>query len=119
MQRQLFICEAIKDCKETSECCPHKIPHIKDERCVPKECRFGPVGKAVDCVLFNPAKPAGEQKPAEVPVTKTVATPRGEEEVTLVYEPPAKTEEMPEEKPAEPAQRPVTLRKKPGRRASK
>ena len=119
MQRALFICEAVSECKETSNCCPHKIPHIKDERCVPKECRFGPAGKVVDCVLYDPAKPQ-EQKPVEVPVTKTVATPKGEEEVTLVYEPPepVKKEEVPEEKP-EPAQRPVTLRKKPGRKASK
>jgi hypothetical protein len=117
MQRQLFICEAIKDCKETSECCPHKQPHIKDERCVPKECRFGPADKDIDCVLFDPSKPQ-EKKPVEVPVTKTVATPKGEEEVTLVYEPPVKKEEVPEDKP-EPAQRPVTLRKKPGRKASK
>jgi hypothetical protein len=102
MIRQHFICEAIGDCMETAFCCPHKQPHIKDERCVPKECRFGPVGKAVDCVLFNPAKPVEEPVKKPEPVKK--------EEVLPVKIP---------EKPAESAQRPVTLRKKPGRKASK
>jgi hypothetical protein len=118
MQRQLFICEAIKDCKETSECCPHKIPHIKDERCVPKECRFGPVGKAVDCVLFDPAKPAEEQKPKEVTVEEKKSEPINEKGQTEEPDPDGEPEPV-EEKPAEPAQRPVTLRKKPGRKASK
>lgn len=56
MDRQKFICNHVQDCKETASCCPHKIPHIKDERCVPKECRYGPVGEKVDCV------PVGEEK---------------------------------------------------------
>jgi hypothetical protein len=118
MQRQLFICEAIKDCKETSECCPHKIPHIKDERCVPKECRFGPAGKAVDCVLFNTAKPTEEQKQKEVPVEEKKSEPVNEKGQTEEPDPDGETEPV-EENPVEPAQRPVTLRKKPGRKASK
>jgi hypothetical protein len=61
MQRQQFICEAIETCTEKAQCCPHKQPHIKDERCIPKVCRFGPKDKEIDCV------PVGK-KPE--PVTK-------------------------------------------------
>jgi hypothetical protein len=128
MQRQFFICESVKDCTETSECCPHKTPHIKDERCVPKECRFGPASKVVDCVLADPANPH-VPKVKEVLVAKTVEERMKEEPVQYVpgsvttrTEELIKNEEVVppiEEKKAEPAQRPVTLRKKPGRKASK
>ena len=117
MQRQLFICEAVSECKETSNCCPHKIPHIKDERCVTKECRFGPAGKAVDCVLFDPSKPQ-EQKPVEAPVEEKKSEPVNEKGQTEEPDPDGEPEPV-EEKPVESAQRPVTLRKKPGRKASK
>ena len=52
IRRPLFICSAIAVCKETSCCCPHKMPHIKDERCIPKECRYAPAGQSVDCVPY-------------------------------------------------------------------
>ena len=66
-QRQLFICSAIEQCKETVNCCPHKQPHIKDDRCVPRECRYAPGVENIDCVrypLVTPAVPA-----ADAPVT--------------------------------------------------
>ena len=123
MQRQLFICSAVETCQEQSQCCPHKQPHIKDERCIPKLCRYGPPDQEVDCVPADPvnphvpkAKPAEEKKPEPVePVEEPVKTPeeptKKPAEVTQIHEP--------DEKKPVPAQRPVTLRKKPGRKAAK
>jgi len=69
--RQLFICSAIEKCRETANCCPHKTPHIKDERCVPRECRYAPGVENIDCDPFDPAQP---RAPVPVPVApaKTV-----------------------------------------------
>jgi hypothetical protein len=70
-QRQLFICSAIEKCQETVNCCPHKQPHIKDERCVPRECRYAPGISNIDCDSYDPAHP---RAPVPVPVApiKTV-----------------------------------------------
>ena len=57
MQRTLFICSAVETCQEQSNCCAHKQPHIKDERCIPKLCRYGPRDVEVDCVLADPVNP--------------------------------------------------------------
>jgi hypothetical protein len=74
MQRKIFVCEKIEQCTEQANCCPHKQPHIKDERCIPKECRFGPKGEEVDCVPFDPEKPKVQvPAPVPVPAVKTVA----------------------------------------------
>lgn len=69
--RQLFICSAIEKCRETVNCCPHKIPHIKDERCVPRECRYAPGAENIDCDPFDPAHPRAPVKAPVAPV-KTV-----------------------------------------------
>ena len=149
MQRQLFICSAVETCQEQSQCCPHKQPHIKDERCIPKLCRYGPRDVEVDCVPADPvnphvpkAKPAEESvKPARVidkiDITSASMDANGDIHVNGVVkeshiESPVKAPEEPTKKPAEvtlihdpdekksePAQRPVTLRKKPGRKAAK
>ena len=108
--RPLFICEALETCTETANCCVHKKPHIKDERCIPKMCRFGPADREVDCVKVEDKKAETYEiaaVPEPVKVSETVATPKGEEKVTLVYEPPE----------PEPVKEPV--KKKPGRKASK
>jgi hypothetical protein len=56
LARKLFICSAIEKCQEKTNCCPHKQPHIKDERCVPRECRYATVGiERIDCVPYEPA----------------------------------------------------------------
>jgi hypothetical protein len=70
LHRQLFICSAIEKCQEKVNCCAHKIPHIKDERCVPRECRYAP-GAEIDCDRYDPEKP---RVPGPVPVVpaKTV-----------------------------------------------
>jgi hypothetical protein len=129
MQRPLFICEAIKDCKEKSNCCPHKTPHIKDERCVPKVCRYGPANKEIDCVSVDkkqepvekpvetPLEPIKETEPDTVHLNADVVSREGKT-ITEVKLKSVTLEESPEKKP-EPAQRPVTVRKKPGRKASK
>lgn len=63
--RKLFICSAIAQCQETVNCCAHKQPHIKDERCIPRECRYAPAAENIDCVLYEKEKPV-------VPVTEPV-----------------------------------------------
>ena len=146
MQRQLFICSAVETCQEQSNCCAHKQPHIKDERCIPKLCRYGPRDVEVDCVLADPvnphvpkAKPVAEPVkpvPSPIPTSGTGTSPEGAtveepvkkpEEVTQTYVPGPVTErtkeliekETPVPKKPEPAQRPVTLRNKPRRKAAK
>jgi hypothetical protein len=53
-KRPMFICSAITECQQTANCCPHRIPHIKDERCIPKQCRFVPEeSNPVDCVPYD------------------------------------------------------------------
>jgi hypothetical protein len=53
-KRPTFICSAITVCQEKANCCPHRIPHIKDERCIPKQCRYVPVASnPVDCVPYD------------------------------------------------------------------
>lgn len=55
VKRPMFICSAITVCQQTANCCPHRIPHIKDERCIPKACRFAPAeSNPVDCVPYDP-----------------------------------------------------------------
>jgi hypothetical protein len=50
----MFICSAITVCQEKANCCPHRTPHIKDERCIPKECRYVPkASNPVDCVPYD------------------------------------------------------------------
>jgi len=94
IRRPLFICSAIAVCKETSCCCPHKMPHIKDERCIPKECRYDPAGQSVDCVLHDPE--AQVQKAVTPPVRPEPVAPA---EPVVPAEPEKPTEE--EEKKAE------------------
>lgn len=67
-QRPQFICSAIEMCQETVNCCPHKQPHIKDERCVPRECRYAPCAENIDCDPYDPAHPR-----APVPVSAAPA----------------------------------------------
>jgi len=69
--RQLFICSAIEKCRETANCCHHKIPHIKDERCVPRECRYAAGAENIDCDQYDPAHPRA-QVPVPVAPVKTV-----------------------------------------------
>lgn len=57
IKRPMFICSAIEHCKETANCCPHKQAHIKDERCVPRECRYAPGVDNIDCVPYDPETP--------------------------------------------------------------
>ena len=82
-QRPQFICSAIEQCKETVNCCPHKQPHIKDERCVPRECRYALGAVDIDCVPYDPEKPS-------VPVPE------------LVPVSPAKIREIPAEATTDP-----------------
>lgn len=70
-QRQHFICSAIEQCRETTNCCVHKTPHIKDERCVPRECRYAPGADSIDCDPFDPANPRAPV-PVKTPPAKTV-----------------------------------------------
>jgi len=127
MQRTLFICSAVENCQEQSNCCPHKQPHIRDERCIPKLCRYGPRDQEVDCVLADPVNPhVPKAKPEPVKLTTCEEPVEGKkpESVMPAEEPVKKPEEVtlihePEEKKPEPAQRPVTLRKNPSRKAAK
>lgn len=116
MQRQLFICSAVETCQETTNCCPHKQPHIKDERCIPKLCRYGPPDQEVDCVLADPVNP---HVPKARPVPVEEKKPEPVESVKEPAKAPEEPVKAPETKKPEPAQRPVTLRKKPGRKVSK
>ena len=120
-QRQLFICSAIEKCQETVNCCPHKQPHIKDERCVPRECRYAPGVANIDCDLCDPENP---RAPIPEPIiTKTVEQVMKEKEITISEgkEIVTLTEEVTHEvdiKEAvkKAAQRPVTVIKKGGRK---
>ena len=118
MQRQLFICSAVETCQEQSNCCAHKQPHIKDERCIPKLCRYGPRDVEVDCVLADPVNPHVPKAKIGVPLKPEPVEEKKPEPVKLADAGIEMTPETVEEKP-EPAQRPVTLRKKPGRKAAK
>ena len=64
-QRPQFICSAIEQCKETVNCCLHKQPHIKDERCVPRECRYAPGVENIDCVRYPQVTPTVPDNPVE------------------------------------------------------
>ena len=91
--RQQFICSAIEQCKETVNCCFHKTPHIKDERCVPKQCRYAPGVSNVDCDPFDPEKP-------RVPIPAPVAPVKTVEQVMrekYVIAEPVKAEPVKEE----------------------
>lgn len=70
LHRTLFICNAIENCKEIANCCVHKAPHIKDERCIPRECRFAPGVESIDCDPYDPENPRAPV-PQKV-VTRTV-----------------------------------------------
>lgn len=76
-KRPLFICSAIETCKETANCCAHKKPHIKDERCVLRECRHAPGIENIDCVPYDPEKTATTSTTTSnvVPDTRTFITP--------------------------------------------
>jgi len=67
LARKLFICSAIEKCQETVNCCPHKKPHIKDERCVPRECRYAPDVESIDCDPYDPEHP---RVPGQEPVAQ-------------------------------------------------
>ena len=114
MQRTLFICSAVETCQEQSNCCAHKQPHIKDERCIPKLCRYGPRDVEVDCVLADPVNPHVPKAKIGVPLKPEPVEPVKEQEKA-----PEELVKAPEIKKPEPAQRPVTLRKKPGRKTAK
>ena len=83
LARQMFICSAIKQCRELVNCCPHKQPHIKDERCVPRECRYAPGVENIDCDQYDPENP---RAPVPVPVepVKTVEQKMKETEDPLL-----------------------------------
>ena len=95
----------------------HKQPHIKDERCIPKLCRYGPRDVEVDCVLADPVNPHVPKAKIGVPL-KPEPVEEKKRAGQLADAGIEMTPETMEEKP-EPAQRPVTLRKKPGRKAAK
>ena len=78
-KRQTFICSAIEQCRETVNCCPHKQPHIKDERCVPRECRYAPGVGNIDCDPFDLEHPRVPIPP--VIETRTVEQVMKEKEV--------------------------------------
>ena len=121
-KRQLFICSAIEQCRETVNCCPHKQPHIKDERCIPRECRYAPGVEVVDC---DPVDPEHPRAPVPQPVvTKTVeetlkakiveeAMKPEESEILLEH---ASKEQGIKEAVKKAAQRPVTVKKGPGKK---
>ena len=94
IRRPLFICSGIAVCKETANCCPHKMPHIKDERCIPRECRYGPAGQSVDCIPYNP-----EAQVQKVIIPPAKLEPVVPAEPVIPAEPEKPTEE--EEKKAE------------------
>lgn len=126
-KRQMFICSAIEKCRETVNCCPHKQPHIKDERCVPRECRYAPGVGNIDCDLYDPENP---RAPVPEPViTKTVEQAmkenivftmnEGKETVEFVTLDEVAKEQDIKEAVKEAAQRPVTVikaQKKGGRK---
>ena len=127
-KRQTFICSAIEQCRETVNCCAHKTAHIKDERCVPRECRYAPGAGNIDCDLHDPEHP---RVPIPEPVeTRTVeqvmkeALKAKEQEVEIpgTIEPaPVPVEETPQEQDIkeavkEAAQRPATVKKKGGKK---
>ena len=66
-KRQTFICSAIEQCRETVNCCAHKTAHIKDERCVPRECRYALDFGIIDCDLHDPEHP-------RVPIPEPIET---------------------------------------------
>ena len=82
--RQQFICSAIEQCKETVNCCFHKTPHIKDERCVPKQCRYAPGISNVDCDPFDPENP---RAPVPVPVAPVKTVEQVMREKYVIAEP--------------------------------
>jgi len=69
-KRQTFICSAIEQCRETVNCCAHKTAHIKDERCVPRECRYALSAGNIDCDAYDPENPRAPVP--EVVETRTV-----------------------------------------------
>ena len=85
LARQHFICSAIEQCQEKVNCCPHKTPHIKDERCVPRECRYAPGISNIDCDPFDPAHP---RAPVPVPVApiKTVEQKMKEQTISVTVD---------------------------------
>jgi hypothetical protein len=137
IKRPLFICSEIEKCREKVDCCAHKIPHIKDERCVPRECRYALGAGSIDCDLHDPEHP---RVPIPEPIeTRTVEQMMKEKEVLKngdsitvkmsgTIEPATSpVEETPQEQDIkeavkEAAQRPVTIikpaHKKGGRRKS-
>jgi hypothetical protein len=91
--RQQFICSAIEQCTEKANCCAHKTPHIKDERCVPKECRYAPAGVNVDCDPYDPENP---RAPIPVPVAPVKTVEQVMREKYVIAE-PVKAEPVKEE----------------------
>ena len=105
-QRPLFICSAIEKCRETVNCCPHKKPHLKDERCVPRECRYAPSFESVDCVSYDPANPNVPIPEPVVPIKMVEQRVKEEPEIMDAPKEDVKTPDP------EPSQQPVTLTKK-------
>ena len=123
-KRQTFICSAIEQCRETVNCCAHKTAHIKDERCVPRECRYALSAGNIDCDAYDPENPRAPVP--EVVETRTVEqvmkAKEQEETVTLsgnIAPSPAPIEEATQEQSIkeavkEAAQRPVKKDQKKG-----
>ena len=82
--RQQFNCSAIEQCTEKVNCCSHKTPHIKDERCVPRECRYAAGIGNVDCDPFDPANP---RVPIPVPVAPVKTVEQVMKEKFVIAEP--------------------------------
>ena len=122
LKRQQFICSAIEQCKEIVNCCAHKQPHIKDERCVPRECRYAPKVENIDCDLYDPEHPRAPIPEPVAPV-KTVAEVMQEKEHQAETTPIGGLEEEKKEIDIKEAvkkqasQRPVTTIKKKGRKS--
>lgn len=93
LARPLFICSAIEQCRETANCCAHKQPHIKDERCVPRECRYAPNAESVDCVPYPLEKPVAPVKYEPAIVTSTTMELIKNESPVPVKEPVVVTQE--------------------------
>ncbi len=132
IKRPLFICSVIEKCREKVDCCAHKIPHIKDERCVPRQCRYAPGVENVDCDQVDPEHPRVPiPEPIETRTVEEVMREKEQEEKLLkdvkekeeagefvTLDEAAKELGIKEEVKKQAARRPVTITKKGGRRKS-
>jgi hypothetical protein len=85
IKRKQFICSVIEKCREKVNCCAHKIPHIKDERCIPRECRYAPMGEIVDCDPYDPENPRAPISARVAPV-KTVEQRMKEQTISVTVD---------------------------------